>query len=93
MQGEGLIFRDLLVWLSYQVRGGQNDDRIWDTRQRKLQDQRRDDRMELLYEYVEAESKAAAKAQLRAELRQQGYRKIIMDATEAWSWICTRIRA
>ena len=34
-------------------------------------------------EYVEAESEAAAKAQLRAELRQQGYRKIIMDAIEA----------
>ena len=36
-----------------------------------------------LTEYVEAESEAAAKAQLRAELRQQGYRKIIMHATEA----------
>ena len=34
-------------------------------------------------EYVEAESAAAAKAQLRAELKRQGYRNIRMDAIEA----------
>lgn len=34
-------------------------------------------------EYVEAESEAAAKARLREELKQQGYRAIKMDAVEA----------
>ena len=34
-------------------------------------------------EYVEAESAAAAKARLRAELKRQGYRNIRMDAIEA----------
>ncbi len=34
-------------------------------------------------EYVEAESEAEAKARLREELKQQGYRVIKMDAVEA----------
>ena len=34
-------------------------------------------------EYVEAESEAEAKARLREELKQHGYRVIKMDAVEA----------
>ncbi len=33
-------------------------------------------------EYIDAESKAKAKAKLQAELKKQGYRKITMDAIE-----------